>query len=75
MASISEIVLIYYNSELFIIVKIDALDYMLVDIFFQYDSFEVLQLIAFYSKKHNPAECNYEIYNKELIDNVCTFEN
>jgi len=30
--------------------------------------------VAFYSKKHSPAECNYEIYNKELMAIVRAFE-
>ena len=30
--------------------------------------------MAFYSKKHIPAECNYEIYDKELMAIVRTFE-
>ena len=25
-------------------------------------------------KKHNSAECNYEIYDKELMVIICTFE-
>ena len=24
-------------------------------------------LYAFFSKKNSPAECNYEIYNKEML--------
>ena len=27
-----------------------------------------------YLKKHNPAKCNYEIYDKELMAIVCTFK-
>lgn len=40
----------------------------------QYDKFEILQLIAFYSKRYNSAKCNYEIYDKELMAIVCAFE-
>jgi hypothetical protein len=30
--------------------------------------------VAFYSTKHSPAECNYEIYDKELLAVIRTFE-
>ena len=33
----------------------------------QHDDEGVLHPIAFFSKKMTPAECNYEIYNKELL--------
>jgi len=34
----------------------------------------ILQPVAFFSKKMNPAECNYEIYDKELLAIVRAFE-
>ena len=40
----------------------------------QYNKKSVLYLIAYFFKKHNSAECNYEIYNKELMVIICTFE-
>jgi hypothetical protein len=33
----------------------------------QRDNEGVLHPVAFFSKKHSPAECNYDIYNKELM--------
>jgi hypothetical protein len=33
----------------------------------QYDEDGVLHPCAFFSKKHLPAECNYEIYDKEML--------
>jgi len=33
----------------------------------QRDHEGVLHLMAYCSKKHSPAECNYDIYNKELM--------
>jgi len=30
--------------------------------------------VAFYAKKHSPAECNYENYDKELLAIVRAFE-
>ncbi|KAI0992368.1 hypothetical protein K3495_g15818 [Podosphaera aphanis] len=29
---------------------------------------------AFFSKKNNPAECNYEIYDKEMLAIICCLE-
>jgi len=40
----------------------------------QYDDKETLHPVAFFSKKHSPAECNYEIYDKELMAIVQAFE-
>jgi len=33
----------------------------------QYDNEGILYPVAFYSKNMVPAECNYEIYDKELL--------
>ena len=33
----------------------------------QRDDERVLHPVAFFSKKHSPAECNYDIYDKELM--------
>jgi hypothetical protein len=34
----------------------------------QYDDDGVLRLVAYISKKNTPAECNYEIHDKELLN-------
>ena len=61
-----------YNRE--IIVETDASNYVAAVIFSQYDDKEILHPVAFYSKKHSPTECNYEIYDKELLAIVRAFE-
>ena len=52
----------------------DASDYDSAGILLQHDDNSILHPIAFHSKKHSPAEWNYEIYDKELLVLVRTFE-
>ena len=73
-AFMSDVILHHYNSDLKIIVETDASDYVSGGILSQYDKNGVLHPIAYFFKKHNPAECNYEIYDKELMVIICTFE-
>jgi len=61
-----------YDRE--IIVETDASDFVSAGILSQYDDEGVLHPVAFYSKKHTPAECNYEIYDKELMAIIRAFE-
>ena len=70
----SDVILHHYNLNLKIVVKTDTSDYVSKDILSQYDENNVLHLIAYFFKKYNSAECNYESYDKELIIIICTFE-
>ncbi len=69
-----KIILHHYNSDHKIVIKINALNYVFKDILFQYDENEILHSIAYFLKKHNLIECNYKIYDKELMIIVCTFK-
>jgi hypothetical protein len=55
-------------------VETDASDYVFTGVLSQYHNDGILYPIAFFSKKHSPAKCNYEIYNKELMAIVWAFE-
>jgi transposase InsO family protein len=55
-------------------VETDASDYVSAGVLSQYDDDGILHPVAFFSKKHSPAECNYEIYDKELMAIVRAFE-
>ncbi len=55
-------------------IEIDASNYVFKDILFQYDENEILHSVTYFSKKHNSVECNYEIYDKELMIIVCAFK-
>ena len=57
----------HFDVEKEIIVETDASDYVSAGIMSQYDDNGVLHPVAHLSKKHSPAECNYEIYDKELM--------
>ena len=59
-------ILRHFDPEKEVIVETDASDYVSAGIMSQYED-GVLHPVAFFSKKHTPAECNYEIYDKELM--------
>jgi len=69
-----KIILYHYNSDHKIVIEINTLNYVFKNILFQYDENKILHSVTYFSKKHNSVECNYEIYNKELMIIVCTFE-
>jgi hypothetical protein len=71
---ISDLTLIHFNLERLIIVETNAFDFISDDILSQYNDENVLRLVVYFSKKHNSIECNYEIYNKELMTIVRFFE-
>ncbi len=56
------------------ILEIDSFNYVNDEILFQYDDEEVLHSIVFYSKNMSSAECNYKIYDKELLIIIQAFE-
>lgn len=61
-------VLAHFDPEKPIILETDASDFISAGILSQYlKNDTTLQPVAYFSKKHTPAECNYEIYNKELL--------
>jgi hypothetical protein len=61
-----------YDSE--IIVDTDLSDYICAGVVSQYDNDRILHHVTFFSEEDTPAECNYEIHDKELIAIVRAFE-
>jgi len=57
-----------------IMVETDASDFVSAAVLSQYDDKGTLHPMAFFSKKHSPTECNYEIYDKKLMAIVWAFE-
>ncbi|EEA22361.1 retrovirus polyprotein, putative [Talaromyces marneffei ATCC 18224] len=56
------------------IVEVDSSDYVTGGVLSQYNDNGDLWPVAFFSKMHAPAECNYEIYDKELMAIIRAFE-
>jgi hypothetical protein len=71
---ISVPVLAYFDPDWDIIVEIDTFNYVSASVLSQYDDNNVLHPMAYVSKKHSPTECNYEIYDKELMAIIQAFE-
>ena len=67
-------ILQHFDYEKAIVVETDTSDYISAGVLSQPDHQGVLRPVAFFSKKHSPAECNYEIYDKELLAIVRFFE-
>lgn len=57
-----------------VIVETDASDYVSAGVLSQYGDEGTLHPVAFFSKKHSVTECNYEIYDKELLAIIRCFE-
>ena len=66
--------MLHFNPNRKTVVETNALNYVSGDIPSQYDNDRILHLMAYFSKKYLPAECNYEIYDKELMAIVRAFE-
>jgi len=67
-------ILIHFDFDKEIVVETDASDIASAGILSQPGSYGLLHPIAFFSKKHTPAECNYDIYDKELMALARAFE-
>jgi len=60
-------VLRHFDHDREVIIETDASGYVSAGVLSQYDDDGVLHQVAYFSKKHSPAKCNYDIYNKELM--------
>jgi hypothetical protein len=56
-----------FDSDQETILEANASGYATGGVLIQYNDKGVLYPYAFFSQKNNPAECNYEIYKKELL--------
>jgi len=67
-------ILMHYNPNLPVTVEIDASDYVVIEVMSQRDDNEQLRPVTYFSFKMLFAECNYEIYDKELLAIIRAFE-
>jgi len=67
-------ILIHFDFDKKMVVETDGSDIASAGILSQPGSDRLLHPIAFFSKKLTPAECNYNIYDKELMAVVRAFE-
>jgi hypothetical protein len=66
-------ILRHFDPERKIMVETDASNLIIVRVLSQYDHDNILHPVAYFSRKHSPAKINYEIYDKELLTIVRTF--
>ena len=60
-------ILVYFNSDLKCVFKIDLSNHVQKDMLSQYNKNNMLYLIVFFSQKLNVVELNYKIYDKKLF--------
>ena len=60
-------ILAFFDPERDVIIETDASDHTIAGVISQPDDQGRLRPLTFYSKKLGPAECNYQIYEKELL--------
>ncbi len=64
-------ILKHFNSIRKVILKTNFLNYVNDKVLSQYDDKDILHSMIFYSKNMILTECNYKIYDKELLIIIC----
>ncbi|KAI0993916.1 hypothetical protein K3495_g14268, partial [Podosphaera aphanis] len=67
-------ILAYYDYNKKTVLETDASDWASGGVLSQLNEDGLLRPVAYFSSKHTPAECNYEIYDKELLAIVKSLE-
>ena len=70
----SAFILVMFNLSKPFTVESDSSDCVTGEMLSQSDSQGVLHSVTYFSTCMSPAECNYDIYNKELLAIIHTFE-
>jgi len=67
-------ILMQFNPDCKTVIKTDSSGWATGGVLSQYDDDGVLQPCAYFSKKNTPAECNYQIHDKELLAIINTLK-
>jgi hypothetical protein len=67
-------ILSFFDHDKKTVLETDASDWVSGGVLSQYDEQDKLRPVAFFSAKHSAQECNYEIYDKELLAIVKALE-
>ena len=67
-------ILCHFESIKQYFVETDLSDYINAGVLFQLDDKDMLYLVAYFFRKIAPTECNYKIYDKELLAIIWYFE-
>jgi hypothetical protein len=68
------LVLTYFRFDLKIFLKCDSFDYVFEEILSQRSKNNLIRSVTYFSKTLSSIECNYEIYDKELLIIIRCFE-
>jgi hypothetical protein len=68
------LVLTFFRSDLETFVECDSSDYVSVEVHSQKSEDEIIRFVTYFFKTLSSAECNYEIYDKELLIIIRCFE-
>lgn len=64
---VSAPILMQFDPDRETVLEVDSSGYVVGGLLSQYDDEGVIRPCAFFSKRNLPAECNYKIYDKELL--------
>jgi hypothetical protein len=71
---IETFILSYFSSELKTYLKSDSSNYVSVEVLSQKENDDLIKSVMYFSKTLFSVECNYEIYDKELLIIIRCFE-
>jgi hypothetical protein len=64
----------HFDHEREVIIETHASDYVSAGVLSQRDYAGVIHPVAYFSKTHSPAQCNYNIYDEELMTIIKAFQ-
>jgi len=66
--------LCHFDHEREVMIETDVSDYVSAGVLSQMDDEGLLHPVAYFLKEHTPAECNYDIYDQELMTIIKSLE-